>query len=125
MRGGQHLLLPGGSTKTKEKIMDKNQTTAAIEVMKAFLEGKKIECRTRGKDRWYSVGAMDMPLWNWENVEYRVAVTPSMLYVIRNADGCVMEACNTPQYAQHRLESYNKCGLYKSYTMETYKQVLE
>lgn len=103
--------------------MDKKQTTAAIEVMKAFLEGKKIECRTRGKDRWYNV--MAIPVWNWENVEYRVAVTPSTLYVIRNADGCVMEACNTPQYAQHRLESYNKYGLVRPYTMETYKQVLE
>lgn len=102
--------------------MDKNQTAAAIAVMKAFSEGKKIESRARSNDRWY---INDLPRWNWETIEYRVAITPSMVYVIRNADGCPVQACDTLQFAQDWLESYNKHGLVQPYTMESYKQVME
>lgn len=45
-------------------------TLAAIEVMQAYLSGKKIECRVA-----WPPGAWDTaanPTWNWKQFEYRV-----------------------------------------------------
>lgn len=49
-------------------------TKEMIEVMKAFVDGKKIECKTLGtRDTWDHAS---LPCWNWEKYDYRIAPEP-------------------------------------------------
>lgn len=41
-----------------------------IAVMQAFARGEKIECTEIGYGGWSST---DVPLWDWEGFEYRIA----------------------------------------------------
>jgi len=40
-----------------------------IEILQAAERGEKIECKASGGSRWYS----DHPIWNFAQVEYRIA----------------------------------------------------
>lgn len=54
-----------------DKTGNMKETEKRIEVMKAYLEGKAIQCRNKGKedDYWKNV---EHPDWNWIYVDYRV-----------------------------------------------------
>lgn len=39
-----------------------------IEVMKAFTEGKTVQCKVVNGSNWYDCN----PAWDWTNYEYRV-----------------------------------------------------
>jgi hypothetical protein len=59
--------------------MNIEQTKKAIEVMQAFVDGKKIETKGPGEiHHWYEIGD---PSWNWLTVEYRVKREPRVIYV--------------------------------------------
>ena len=49
------------------------KTEDKIEVMKAYLDGKKIESRAIPHGEWNEF--LFEPNWNWENLEYRVLQT--------------------------------------------------
>jgi hypothetical protein len=55
---------------THGESMNKEQTKKAIEVMEAYVDGKKIECRTNKEDSWGECATG--PLWSWLHTEYRV-----------------------------------------------------
>jgi hypothetical protein len=64
---------------TGERKMDKEQTLAATYIMVASTVGKRIECRKRFvNDEW---AAIDAPVWNWRDFEYRISLrlTPGEL----------------------------------------------
>lgn len=46
-------------------------TQQKIEVMRAFEEGKKIECKSNDLD-WKEWILPHEPVWNWEKFDYRV-----------------------------------------------------
>lgn len=53
--------------------MTKEQLKHAAEVMLAAAEGKRIECYCKhicGSKEWNSA---DLPVWNWEDFDYRIA----------------------------------------------------
>lgn len=77
------VLKVASDLKAKEKTMTTEQK---IEVMKAYLEGKTIQCKkvTNNDDRydWYDCddwpGWYDCnPAWDWTNFEYRVKSEPT------------------------------------------------
>ena len=55
--------------------MTREETKKAIEVMQAYVDGKKIECRWKAeeKDEWR--GSED-PLWLWDTRDYRIKPQP-------------------------------------------------
>lgn len=50
-------------------------TQQKIEVMRAFEEGKKIECKSKGLD-WKEWILPQEPAWNWAECDYRVKEEP-------------------------------------------------
>ena len=74
--------------------MNKEQTLKAIEVMQAYVEGKKIQYCDDGWD-W---DVVDNPSWDWIGIEYRVKpvskpsinwdhVHPDYKYLYMDSDG--------------------------------------
>lgn len=81
------------------------RTKRMIEVMQAYVDGEKIECRWRGDEEW--VMPYDgSPKWIWESTEYRIAKTPDTInwdhvapefkYMVRDPDGEVYLYKNVP-----------------------------
>jgi len=76
--------------------MNKEQTLKAIEVMQAYVEGKKIQYYWNAAGRWIDV---DPPIWDWASGgEYRVKpvskpsinwdhVHPDYKYLLTDSDG--------------------------------------
>lgn len=58
--------------------MTVNETLSAIEVMKAFTEGKQIQVRHRGgtDQEWEDLPNAHCPSWAWYGCEYRVKPEP-------------------------------------------------
>lgn len=50
-------------------------TQEKIEVMKAYAEGKTIQLRTLGSEKWMDWDDDQEPNWNWETTEYRIRPT--------------------------------------------------
>lgn len=79
--------------------MNKEQTLKAIEVMQAYVEGKKIELRWNSAHDWKMLPREDgYPSWNWDEVTYRVKpaskpsinwehVHPDYKWLATDADG--------------------------------------
>ena len=61
-----------------------DETKKAIEVMQAFVDGKEIECKYSGGDRW--AGA-PVPSWAWDAFDYRVKPEPRAIWILEG--GCV------------------------------------
>jgi hypothetical protein len=55
--------------------MTKEQTKEAIKVMQAFVDGKEVQARDVGLERW---NAVIIPRWNLEDFEYRIKPTPTL-----------------------------------------------
>jgi hypothetical protein len=55
--------------------MNIEQTKEAIRVMQAFVDGKELEWRYRGIERWETIIS---PKWNWIDNEYRIKPTPTL-----------------------------------------------
>lgn len=55
-------------------MANKMTTEEMIKVMKAFTEGKTIQCKENGRDAWYDCS----PAWDWANYEYRIK--PELTY---------------------------------------------
>lgn len=55
--------------------MDREETLKAIEVMKAYAEGKKIEVSLSDRK---SFEFSSSPLWNWESFLYRIKPEPKL-----------------------------------------------
>lgn len=47
-------------------------TKEYIEVMQAYIDDKTIQGRVKGEKRWHTLKPHEIPLWNWEQCEYRV-----------------------------------------------------
>jgi hypothetical protein len=54
--------------------MNIEQTKEAIRIMQAFVDGKEVEWRYRGIERWETIIS---PKWNWIDNEYRIKPTPT------------------------------------------------
>ena len=78
-------------------------TEYKIEVMKAFQEGKVIQCRSNSelripRDPW---GNCPNPAWNWASMEYRVKPEPLVRYARRfHSDGRVGSTLFTEEYVR-------------------------
>ena len=63
-------------------------TRQMMEVMQAYLDGKKIEFANvnynRSDNGWYEVAS---PSWNWEQYDYRVKQEPREFSVVLDRDG--------------------------------------
>jgi hypothetical protein len=55
--------------------MNIEQTKEAIKVMQAFVDGKEVQARDVGLERW---NAVIIPRWNLEDFEYRIKPTPTL-----------------------------------------------
>ena len=55
--------------------MNIEQTKEAIRVMQAFVDGKEVQARDVGLERW---NAVIIPRWNLEDFEYRIKPTPTL-----------------------------------------------
>lgn len=55
--------------------MTREETKKAIEVMQAYVDGKKIECRWKAEeeDEWRG---SEYPLWLWDTRDYRIKPQP-------------------------------------------------
>lgn len=64
---------------------EKTELKRRIEVMQAFLDGKKIQCyNPKNPDPgWYCVST---PVWDWHFFDYRVAPEKLTVYVYRFGD---------------------------------------
>lgn len=60
---------------TKEESNQAQSTDEMIEVMNAYTEGKKIECRFKDieNDEWTEI---TFPRWNWDVYDYRIKLEP-------------------------------------------------
>lgn len=80
--------------------MDRNQAKEFYPILKAYAEGRTIECRT--KPSTLSKGWQDMNEWTemkeieyWHNVEYRIKPEPKLNYrPFKNAEECWAEMQN-------------------------------
>jgi hypothetical protein len=54
--------------------MNIEQTKEAIRIMQAFVDGKEVQARDVGLERW---NAVIIPRWNLEDFEYRIKPTPT------------------------------------------------
>ena len=91
--------------------MNKEQTLKAIEVMQAYVEGKKIQYSDNGRD-WKVAGS---PSWSWDCVKYRVKpvskpsinwdhVHPDYNWMATDADGEAFLYKKEPTAGHHRWE---------------------
>lgn len=54
------------------------RTKRMIEVMQAYVDGERVECRWRVNEKW--VPPHDgFPKWRWESTEYRIAKIPDTI----------------------------------------------
>jgi hypothetical protein len=51
-----------------------------IEVVQAFMDGKQIQIRERGRLKWTD---RDYPRWNFEACEYRVKPEPLVIWMLK------------------------------------------
>jgi hypothetical protein len=91
--------------------MNKEQTLKAIEVMQAYVEGKKIHYSEDGWD-WQVV---DSPTWDWLAIDYRVKpaskpsinwdhVHPDYKWMATDADGKTFLYEKAPTDVHHRWD---------------------
>ena len=65
--------------------MSKGKLQEAIKVMQAFADGKEIQYyQEECSPRWQSTL---FPVWNWQEVNYRIKPEPRVLYILLNHDG--------------------------------------
>jgi hypothetical protein len=55
--------------------MNKEQTIEAIKVMQAFVDGKEVQARHVGLERWDTIIS---PKWNLEDCEYQIKPTAKL-----------------------------------------------
>ena len=55
--------------------MNIEETKEAIRIMQAFVDGKEVQARDVGLERW---NAVIIPRWNLEDFEYRIKPTPTI-----------------------------------------------
>jgi hypothetical protein len=84
-------------------------TEEKIEVMRAFEDGKPIECQHRLIPEWRPD---ETPTWDWENYEYRVKSEPKELWVVVRGEGQMNEYRSTHRdwasaIAAVRIAEYN------------------
>lgn len=56
-------------------------TKEKIEVMQAFLDGKKVEFKDVLDNRWHIMLVLREPAWDWESVDYRIKNEPLECWV--------------------------------------------
>lgn len=56
--------------------MNKEQTLKAVEVMRAYAEGNRIECRRRQRGAIGAWTGVVSPSWDWDEIEYRTKPEP-------------------------------------------------
>ncbi len=63
--------------------MNKEETKKAIEVMQAFVDGKKIQ--VKAKMDWDSMEDLveEEPLWDWQTFQYRIKPSPRVFYAVQ------------------------------------------
>jgi len=49
-----------------------------IEVMQAYVDGKKIETKSKNDSNWYDYDANREPYWHWDKIEYRIKPEPKL-----------------------------------------------
>ena len=95
--------------------MNKEQTLKAVEVMKAYAEGKPIEYKGALDDEvWMSLSE---PVWDWYHFVYRVKRVPVKLWVWYNP--------NPPQHLKHVIGADSNDAYWKDkgYTMIKVREV--
>lgn len=73
-------------------------TQNKIEVMQACIEGKTIQLRTRGHNKWKTV---PHPKWDWAIYEYQIKPEPQIIWVNFYASGSFY-AHSTKKLAERR-----------------------
>lgn len=76
------------SKKVSQLLKENKMTTTQekIKVMQAFCEGKAIQYRKKDSlNQWYNVGVE--PIWDWNQVDYRIKPEPRVIYVNEYAEG--------------------------------------
>ena len=58
-------------------IMTREEAREAAEVMLAYADGKKMEYKSRGSDKWEEIEDFALPNFNWNNYEYRIKPEPT------------------------------------------------
>lgn len=51
---------------------NRSKTREYIEIMQAYIDDKPIQARRKGEDEWHTLKGHEIPLWNWEQCEYRI-----------------------------------------------------
>ena len=76
--------------------MTREQTIEAIRIMKAFVDGKEVECWHHGLEGWDTT---NNPSWNWVNCTFRIK--PATVFLPWTADevplGAWMRSKHNPQ----------------------------
>lgn len=65
--------------------MTKDETKQAIEVMQAYVDGRKIEYRHKASDEWITVAILTS--WDWKNWDYRAKPEPMEIDVYFTPEG--------------------------------------
>lgn len=68
--------------------MTKDETKAAIEVMQAWLDGKKIEGKARDEDEtaWSELTRCERAYWSWSEYDFRIKPEAREFWLDPNAD---------------------------------------
>lgn len=88
-------------------------TKQMIEVMKAFEDGKEIECSVKEQNRWT---INTNPVWNWREFDYRIREEPKKMKTVYEwmlCDRDLWFIANQLQTEQEAKENYSNYKEYK------------
>lgn len=88
--------------------MTKEETKKAIEVMQAWVDGKKIEYRYKGEPEWITVALLTS--WDWKNWDYRIKPEPMEIEVWVNGT---------------RVSTYTQPNMGPEWTKKRFREVIE
>jgi hypothetical protein len=69
---------------TNEKIKVVKEQLA---VMQAFVDGKKVQVRTKSPGNKWQELKVNCPSWQWDVVEYRIKPEPEVVYISKSKYG--------------------------------------
>lgn len=87
-----------------EKSNQTQSTDEKIEVMKAYTEGKTIQCKGNGRDAWFVCN----PAWDWANYEYRVMPEPASTGNVEGLKRSLKYAFNALDIRNKQIENLEK-----------------
>jgi hypothetical protein len=92
--------------------MNREYAKEAIKVMQAFVEGKEIEYREKGRSSW-AASTYDNMGFDWRAYEYRIKKEPAITYEIVNRNDAVVSIADSKAAAERYLSAYRLNAPYR------------